>query len=347
MKEVKIIYCYDENKNAIHYSKTIKGKKYFCIDCGAELICKDGNIKIKHLAHKNTENCGGTGESIFHKHWKENLFKAGMFINIANKMSEPNNIEILDVLNEVSLNKRYLKNWDIEIIVDVLLVTEKGDVVVEINYKNHKDWDKLKQYYDELNLLRVYEVLVDKNINTKLEWFYLGEDEEIKKIEKQKQENERKQKLEEYERYKEKERLKEERKKERAKLKKEKQEEEEQKRKELLKHGVIKQYKILFNNKTNIKKIDDDNYIFSCVLEKKENEKIQYKNIRLKFVLDKINCTKDKIYNKFYSSYVIKYCYVTVNSIPTNDNCYEVIDFSNIYEEEYNKYLYAKLCNVS
>lgn len=48
MKEdVKIIYCHDENGNAVHYSKTTKGNKYFCIDCGSELICKDGDIKVK------------------------------------------------------------------------------------------------------------------------------------------------------------------------------------------------------------------------------------------------------------------------------------------------------------
>ena len=187
MEEVKIVYCYDQDGNAVHYSKSLKGNRYYCIDCGSELICKEGSIYRKHLAHLNTLNCGGTGESIFHKHWKENLFKPGMFINIANRITEPNNVEILDVINEVSLNKRYNKQWDKEIIVDVLLVTEKGDIVVEINYKNPKDWNKLTKYYSQLELLKVYEVTVDKHINTKLEWFCLGEQErEKKKLEKEK-----------------------------------------------------------------------------------------------------------------------------------------------------------------
>lgn len=85
-----------------------------------------------------------------------------MFINIANKLKEPDNVEILDVYNEVCLNTRYGTTWDRDIIVDVLLITERGDIVVEINYKNPKNWFELKPYYDELDLLRVYEVKVEK-----------------------------------------------------------------------------------------------------------------------------------------------------------------------------------------
>jgi len=174
-EEVKIIYCYDDNNNAIHYSKTSKGNKYYCVDCGSELICKDGEVYQKHLAHKNTDNCGGTGESIFHKHWKENLFKPGMYINASTGYRELDEVEILEVHNEVSLNKRYNKNWTKQIIVDVLLITDKGDVIVEINYKNPKNWDELYTYYEELDLLQVFEVTVKKTINSPLKWFSLDD----------------------------------------------------------------------------------------------------------------------------------------------------------------------------
>lgn len=62
-KNIKTIYCYDEDKNTIHYTKTKKGQAYYCIDCGNELLVREGQVYAKHLAHKNAEHCGGTGET--------------------------------------------------------------------------------------------------------------------------------------------------------------------------------------------------------------------------------------------------------------------------------------------
>lgn len=170
-EEVKIIYCYNKNKEPIHYSKAIKGETYYCIDCGAELIVKEGNIKAKHLAHKNTNNCGGTGESIFHKHWKENLFKEGLYINVINNYQEEA-AEILNVLNEVSLKKRYnMDHWDKDIVVDILLETTLGDIIVEIYYSNPKDWLALEKYYSQLKEVNyIYELQVTRYINEPLIW---------------------------------------------------------------------------------------------------------------------------------------------------------------------------------
>lgn len=339
MDEVKIIYCYDENKNPIHYSKTIKGNKYYCIDCGAELICKEGTKKIKHLAHKNSENCGGTGESIFHKHWKENLFKAGMFINIANRISDTENVEILDVLNEVSLNKRYSKNWDKEIIVDVLLVTEKGDVVVEINYKNSKNWEELKPYYKELPLVRAYEVSVDKNVNTKLEWFCLGEDEEIEKLQKQRQnealikEQEKQKKILE-------------KKKERERLKVEKINEQLALKKQLFQNGTYKKCKVYFNAKTRGSKTNNT-YLIEGLLEVQTNNFGQYKPIKLSFPLDKIYGSETRLINSFDVRYGIKYRYITINTTIQTNGYYEVIEVDSMHDENYDKRLYAKICQLT
>jgi competence CoiA-like predicted nuclease len=336
MEEVKIIYCYDENKNPVHYTKTKKGDKYFCIDCGAELICKDGDIKIKHLAHKNSDNCGGTGESIFHKHWKENLFKAGMYINIANRISEPNNIEILDVLNEVSLGDKYDKKWDIKIIADVLLVTELGDIVVEINYKNPKDWNKLQPYFNELNLLRVYEVTVDKNINTQLEWFCLGEEEEINALKVQiLMEHEKQRQHKEQEKKKKKEAR------EKAKNDKHNKEIDD------LKKGVTKIYSIMYNSHTDLQEINENTYILPCIAKAYNHHKSEYTILKLKFDLNKHKFDESKLYNRFKSYNGIKYRNVVVINTPSEDGCYEVIKiYSDEWNVEYDKQLYAKICNV-
>lgn len=342
--DVKIIYCHDENGNPIHYSKTIKGNKYFCIDCGSDLICKDGDIKVKHLAHKNTENCGGTGESIFHKHWKENLFKVGMFINIANKLKEPDNVEILDVINEVSLNHRYGKTWDREIIVDVLLVTEKGDIVVEINYKNPKNWNELKPYYKELDLLRVFEVKVDKNVDTQLEWSYLGEEEETKQIKKEIAQEKRRITIENKLLEAEKERVKKEKKIERMRLK----EEAERNRWNAIVDGVKNKIytsaKILMNFKTPLRRVDDGVYVIKCLFENEDNGK--YEPINLQFKLDKLKVTKKSIEKDFNITKGIKYCYIVFDNNVLSNGYYNVLDFRKVYTHDYDKVLYAKLCNI-
>jgi hypothetical protein len=334
MEEVKIIYCHDEHKHPIHYTKTVKGVKYFCIDCGAELIVKDGKKKVKHLAHKNTENCGGTGESIFHKHWKENLFKAGMYINIGTKFSyEPVNVEILDVLNEVSLVERYNKQWDIDIIVDVLLITEKGDIVVEINYKNPKDWDKLKPHYDELNLLRVYEVTVGKSINTSLQWFCLNE-EELRN-----QDITNRFKLQ-----KEKERLINEKKKEQKRLKQEASDLERQLFFDKLNDGTYKKLKIFYNFKNIIQKTNNA-YILTCLFEKEINK---YEQIKLRFNLEKLKYKEDKLYKTFNVKSGIKHINIVIDTTsPDYDHCYDVVAIGKPEIKEYNNRLYAQLCNVN
>lgn len=346
MKEnVKIIYCNDENGNPIHYSKTTKSEKYFCIDCGSELICKDGDIKVKHLAHKNTDNCGGTGESIFHKHWKENLFKAGMFINIANKLKEPDNVEIIDVLNEVSLNNRYEKNWDNDIFVDVLLVTERGDIVVEINYKNPKNWKQLKPYYDELDLLRVFEVKVDKNVNAQLEWHYLGEEEETNKIKKEIAKEKRRITIENNLVKAEEERTKKEKKLEKIRLK----EQEEKNRWNAIVDGVKNKVytstKILMNFKTPLRCIDNGVYVIKCLYENGEDGK--YEPITLQFKLDKLKITKKKIEKDFNITKGIKYAYIIFDNKMYTEGYYNVLNLGEIYTYEYNKVLYAKLCNIN
>jgi hypothetical protein len=312
-EDVKIIYCYDENKNPIHYSKTVKGNIYTCIDCDQELIVKQGNIKVKHLAHKNTEHCGGTGESIFHKHWKENLFKAGMFIDIAfkNKPSEP--VEILDVFNEVSLSKFYNKEWDKEIIVDVLLITNKGEIVVEINYKNKKNWGELITYYNELDLLRVYELTVNKTINTPLKWNcvteYLNKNSNYNK------------ELEEF-------------------IK------DDYHIQFLFDPNGTRIYKfeVYFNFKNELNKINNDNYNLVCLSH--SNQRYRYKIVNLKFNLKLLGITEDELIKNFTAKSGIKKCTILYEDNNFKDN-YNVVKFDKSETKTYDKQLYAKLCKIN
>ena len=144
-QDVKIVYCFNELKEPMFYMDCIKGEKYYCVDCSEELVVRDGNVKIKHLSHKINCGCESTGESIFHKHYKENMFKKGLFLKFGNL-----EYEIYNVLNEVYLKTRYNKNWDRDIIVDTLLETSGGDIIIEIHKTNKKDWYELHPYYDDL-----------------------------------------------------------------------------------------------------------------------------------------------------------------------------------------------------
>lgn len=166
-EDVKIVYCKDTNDKIIFYTDVIKGQKYYCLDCGEELIVKDGKLKIKHLSHKSGSNCKATGESYIHQHYKNNLFIPGMAIMVKNDC-----YEIQKVLTEIELGKYYNKDIGRKVIPDILLVTDGGDIAVEFNYKNKKNWEEYFDVYSKLNLLDVFEIKLSNiiNDNKSLQW---------------------------------------------------------------------------------------------------------------------------------------------------------------------------------
>lgn len=97
-------------------------------------------------------------ESLIHNHYKNNLVIPGMKFYINGEY-----IEVLNVETEVNLNKKFNKEWDKTIIVDILATTELGYIVIEINYTHAKDWEDLIKYYSEINLIEVYEVIISED----------------------------------------------------------------------------------------------------------------------------------------------------------------------------------------
>lgn len=72
---IKYHYAYDSEGSIISINKAEKDKKYYCIGCGKEMICRKGQIREFHFAHKNTENCNP--ETYLHqyaKHYIKELF---------------------------------------------------------------------------------------------------------------------------------------------------------------------------------------------------------------------------------------------------------------------------------
>ena len=69
------LLAYDKEGNIIHIDDALPRTDYICSDCGNILRVKKGEIKAKHFFHLNTENCGGTGESLIHKYFKKKILK--------------------------------------------------------------------------------------------------------------------------------------------------------------------------------------------------------------------------------------------------------------------------------
>ncbi len=68
-------YGYDKDKNFIDASDALKGKKYHCPMCGAELVLKQGDYNIDHFAHKSLIDCDAFSHDMskWHKDW-QNMF---------------------------------------------------------------------------------------------------------------------------------------------------------------------------------------------------------------------------------------------------------------------------------
>ena len=117
--------------------------------------------------------------------------------------------------------------------------------------------------------------------------------------------------------------------------------EEREKIREMLKNGTAKKYKIFFNYKIDLRKIDDNYCMLHCLSEIKPS---QYKKIKLKFSIDKFSYKI--LYENFNTSYGIKCCDVIVKNTLTEDNFHEVLAFGVKCDAIYNKPLYIQLCNI-
>ncbi len=64
MKSLK--YALDQNNELAHINKAQKGNSYYCPNCHGELLIKQGQVRVKHFAHKkNTPHC--TYETYLHE----------------------------------------------------------------------------------------------------------------------------------------------------------------------------------------------------------------------------------------------------------------------------------------
>lgn len=65
MKTILYSYAYDAEKKIVNVAKAEKGKNYFCIGCGCEMVLKAGAQKQRHFAHVADSVC--SGETYLHE----------------------------------------------------------------------------------------------------------------------------------------------------------------------------------------------------------------------------------------------------------------------------------------
>jgi hypothetical protein len=189
MASVAIEYALLNDKETVIHIKDAKKDdphlKYYCDECGGELLVRDGLIKVKHFAHKPGENLHcqarrrGSGESIIHKYWKQRLAKLRVLKYPVKVLNEELKEKIKFVSKPVikSVMEKELKLDDGKILrPDILFTLEGGEqVAFEITYKNPKH-SIYKQVYRKLRLHAV-EVSVNKDKVSGMSLLYsLGEE---------------------------------------------------------------------------------------------------------------------------------------------------------------------------
>lgn len=69
MKQIKYSYCVDEHNNLVHINSltdsTRHDRKFFCLQCGQEMVANLGTKKVWYFSHKAGTTCDG--ESYLHK----------------------------------------------------------------------------------------------------------------------------------------------------------------------------------------------------------------------------------------------------------------------------------------
>ena len=137
----------DENDEIISISKAKKSIDYTCSDCNTTIRVREGKIRIKHFFHLNNQDCGGTGESLVHKYFKEYLSKKKKF---------KHNDIVKDII-KVELEKRFKTSLGDYIADVVFLLEDFTAIAIEVCYKNPK---KSRERMELTTLDQIFELHV-------------------------------------------------------------------------------------------------------------------------------------------------------------------------------------------
>ena len=160
-------YAFDESNELINIEEVDKKNKgkYFCLDCGNELIARKGEIKVHHFSHKAQFNCNY--ESYLHKLAKYKFYKEytnclqknipfGFQYNLrrtcttCKEINPINSIcEIKGILRTFDLTKTFdkitIEKGFSGFVADILLESTKSDHVIFIEFAVKHDCEITKK----------------------------------------------------------------------------------------------------------------------------------------------------------------------------------------------------------
>lgn len=148
MKNQNMIYAI-KNGETVHISEVESGLKCGCIcpACGEILIARKGEKVIHHFAHKSTEECEYGYQTSLHLAAKEIIAKnkqisvPALYLTFAGNgrellIEDEKVINVFDVILEKKIS---------DIIPDILLVTDIGQLIVEIYVTHEIDNEKKRK----------------------------------------------------------------------------------------------------------------------------------------------------------------------------------------------------------
>lgn len=187
-----------KNGKTVHISEVESGLKCGCIcpACGENLIARKGMKVIHHFAHKSTIECEYGYQTSLHLAAKEIIAVNKQFIVPALYLTFPGTGRIMLLENEQTVNvlEVILEKKINDIIPDILLVTDIGEIIVEI-FVTHEIDDEKKKKIKRLDISAIEIDLskLDRNItkenlcqalltqNENKKWIYNGKREKTYK----------------------------------------------------------------------------------------------------------------------------------------------------------------------
>lgn len=161
---ITITYAKNEQGQLVHYNEAHKNEKYFCIDCGEELVLKVSKLqpwqkyyRRPHFAHKGETNCNP--ETALHNVFKRecaNLLeeslnnKKELFVSW-DDCQECFGQHSYDILKDISSVKVEFSLGVCKPDIVLLSLDNKPKVVIEI-VVSHKPEEKALEYYKNNNI---------------------------------------------------------------------------------------------------------------------------------------------------------------------------------------------------
>lgn len=187
-----------KNEKLVHVSEVERGLKCGCVcpACGEVLIARKGNKVVHHFAHKSTIECQYGYQTSLHMVAKKIIseYKMIKVPELGLHFPKTNKKELIEEERVLNVSEVVLEKKVNDIIPDILLLTDIGQIIVEIYVTHEVDSEKKKKIKRigipviEINLSEferniceedLREILIDKNdFKT---WIYNGKREETYK----------------------------------------------------------------------------------------------------------------------------------------------------------------------